>query len=305
MSWMNLDDRILEHPKFIRAERVGGSEAIHLWLGLRAYCGQHLTDGFVPSDMLSEVRGPRFPKRRAEAMTALRTSGLIVDVDGGVQLHDFLQWSESREKVLERRERARLRQDRHRAKSQQPATASVASVTRLSRRDERVTAPSVTLPSPLLSSPHHSTEREGRAGAPVESVTERVTDEPVKLTAEDRYAQAWARGVSSATANPCSVPAAKARGSINTSTQTHFTGLRGDALLQAIEASATQYVKAKPKDASYGGFTPAKWLTWLDSGRPSEVTAVRGRASVQPTDMSAPWMQPGYGETLGKTGGDQ
>jgi hypothetical protein len=51
--------------------------------------------------------------------------------------------------------------------------------------------------------------------------------------------------------------------------------------------------------------TPAKWLTWLDSGKPNEVTAVRGRTSVQPTDMNAPWMQDGYGETLGKTGGDQ
>lgn len=47
----------------------------------------------------------------------------------------------------------------------------------------------------------------------------------------------------------------------------------------------------------------AAWRTWQRNA----VTFARGRAparSVQPVDMTAPWMRDGYGETLGKTGGD-
>jgi hypothetical protein len=83
VSWLELDDGILEHPKFIRAIKLGGSEAVHLWLGLRAYCAKLLTDGKVPGDMLDEVRGPKDSKRRAAAMTALVTAGLLDLIEDG------------------------------------------------------------------------------------------------------------------------------------------------------------------------------------------------------------------------------
>src|SRR5262249_41779591 len=116
MSWLQLDDHILEHPKFLRVVRDpdGGSEAVHLWLGLRAYCGQQLTDGFVPDDMLDEVRGPRDPKRRKRALDALKKVGLLDPADGGVVLHNFLRWSASREEVIDRREKARDRKRKSR-----------------------------------------------------------------------------------------------------------------------------------------------------------------------------------------------
>ncbi len=105
MSWIQLDDRILEHPKFVRAVRLGGSEAIHLWLGLRAYCAQFLSDGLVPTDMLPEVRGPLNERKREAALSALVDVGLLERCDVGVRLHDYLDWSSSRDEVLTRRGR--------------------------------------------------------------------------------------------------------------------------------------------------------------------------------------------------------
>jgi hypothetical protein len=141
VSWLQLDDRILDHPKFIRAVNLGGSEAVHLWLGLRAYCGQLLTDGLIPSDMIGEVRGPKEPRRRAAALAALKAAGLVDPDPEGVRMHDYLQWSASRDDITSRRKSARERQTRHRDKSAPD------------ERESRVTSALVTEPSPIRSDP--------------------------------------------------------------------------------------------------------------------------------------------------------
>lgn len=117
MSKLELDDQILEHPKFIRAARLAGSEAIHMWLGLRAFCGQQLTDGFIPVDMLDEVRGPKLDRKRSVAMEALITVGLLEQEDGGFRMHNYLKWSRSKSQVLADRARARERQAKSREMS--------------------------------------------------------------------------------------------------------------------------------------------------------------------------------------------
>ncbi len=115
---VNLDDDILEHPKFIRAAKLGGSGAIHLWLGLRAYCGQRLSDGSVPADMLDEVRGP-VGRDRARAFDALHSVGLIrVAADGSVTMHDYLDHAPSRDAAIAKRVSARERQAKSRRLSQ-------------------------------------------------------------------------------------------------------------------------------------------------------------------------------------------
>lgn len=148
MSWLELDDRILEHPKFIRAVKLGGSEVVHLWLGVRAYCGQLLTDGHVPADMIDEVRGPREPRKRAAALDALVEAGLIRRTPAGLEMHDYLQWSSSRDEVLDRRLSARDRKRRNRV------TDSV--VTEVSRRDGHESSVGVTDPRARVSTPLRS-----------------------------------------------------------------------------------------------------------------------------------------------------
>lgn len=134
MSRLELDDQILNHDKFIRARKLGGSEAIDLWLGIRAYCGQRLSDGFVPSDMLSEVRGPLNEKKRAAALKVLVDVRLLDPCDGGFQMHDYLDWSRSKSQVLADRARARERQAQSRTKSHGKSR-------RDTQRDEHSNAP--------------------------------------------------------------------------------------------------------------------------------------------------------------------
>ena len=157
MSWLELDDRILEHPKFIRAVKLSGSDAIHLWLGLRAYCGQLLTDGLIPNDMISEVRGPKEPRRRASALATLLEVVLLDRVENGLMMHDYLDWSASRIEILKRRESARDRQRRSRGGAQ--------AVTRDSHDSSRaVTDPRARGSAPLRSAPL-LTDPEGERGA--------------------------------------------------------------------------------------------------------------------------------------------
>ena len=167
MSWLELDDRILEHPKFIRAVKLAGSGAIHLWLGLRAYCGQYLTDGTIPADMLDEVRGPRDESRKV-AFKALFSVGLLEKApDGGCQMHDFLDWSSSRDDIERRKARSRerkraVRADRPRDTERTDCGQTAESV----RTDDGINCLSVSsrARAPLLSSPLQ--KREERSPTP-------------------------------------------------------------------------------------------------------------------------------------------
>lgn len=166
MSWIELDDGILDHPKFIRAVRLGGEGIIFLWLGLRAYCAKNLTDGIIPEDMLDEVRGPR-GKARERMLQVLVEVGLLEreGESGPVVMHDYLDWSSSRDEVLDRREKARERK----AKSRSP-----------SQRDSARSSSVVTNPSSSSISPTPPVEEE-------ENAREQVSCPPdLSLTAEQR-----------------------------------------------------------------------------------------------------------------------
>lgn len=185
MTWIELDDGILDHPKFIRAVRLGGSQAVHLWLGLRAYCSKNLTDGEIPADMLDEVRGPK-DKERTAALKVLIEVGLIrrPEPAGPIRMHDYLQWSSSREMVLERREKARERKARSRAPSQ-PESHGVSR--RDTERTDGVLTPVVTNPrgrDPLLS-PSSSTPEEEDPPTPLPEVTE------IRTKPRDRMAESF------------------------------------------------------------------------------------------------------------------
>jgi hypothetical protein len=98
MSWLKFDDRILDHPKFVRAERGAGSTAFHLWVGFVSYAKQHRTDGWVPFDMLNCVNGPR-RRYRLRALAALVDAGLVEREGDRLHVHDYLDWNASRKEI--------------------------------------------------------------------------------------------------------------------------------------------------------------------------------------------------------------
>lgn len=145
---IELDDQILNHPKFIRAVAKGGSAVVHLWLGLRAYCSQQLSDGFIPDDMMSEIRGPTDSRSRIRATNCLAECNLLHRADTGWYLHDYLDHSSSRDQVIAWRESNRNRKRQNRGVSQRDGKRDTTRDGRCDgKRDTTVTTSGVPTPS--------------------------------------------------------------------------------------------------------------------------------------------------------------
>ncbi len=100
MSWFRVDDGFHNHPKVIAA----GTAAVGLFARCGSYCSQQLTDGYVPDEV---VRGYG---TRAQIDRLIRV-GMFERVDGGYQLHDFLDRNPSRVEVLSERARRKELRD--------------------------------------------------------------------------------------------------------------------------------------------------------------------------------------------------
>lgn len=124
--------------KWRRASKLGGSDAIVLWLAMKCYCSQHPdTEGFVPGEEIEALAGaPRGARRKALQSLidcgrllpdGARGPGLVETVEGGWRLHDYLEHSASPEAEALRRAKARLRKQDYRDRTRR----ELASVQRL------------------------------------------------------------------------------------------------------------------------------------------------------------------------------
>jgi len=108
VPFANIDDKFPDHPKV-----AGLSDAaFRLHVTGILYCNRHLTDGRVPQD---EV--PRLVRRfQRKALDELLSGDEPLWAKNGVgyQIHDYLDWNDSRSTVLERRAAAVERAKRSR-----------------------------------------------------------------------------------------------------------------------------------------------------------------------------------------------
>ena len=118
MSYVQLDDQIANHPKILKA----GPEAAWLWACAIAYCQNHLTDGYVTSDVLHTMPGftagrqRKLVERLLEAKHAGGQHGLLERRGEDFAVHDYLDRNPSKAVVLERRRKAAERKARERDK---------------------------------------------------------------------------------------------------------------------------------------------------------------------------------------------
>lgn len=114
MTWLRMDDNMLDHPKWRRAIRLGGDEVVAIWFRLTSWCSRHLTDGVVPADMVAIVAEVR-SEARSRPLRALADAGLIErSHDGELIVSGYLERNPSREDVLKSREAATARKEKHR-----------------------------------------------------------------------------------------------------------------------------------------------------------------------------------------------
>lgn len=111
--------------KWRRAVKLGGSDAIALWVAMKCYCSLHPdTEGFVPDEELDALPGaPRGARRRALQalikcgrllLAGERGTGLVEVAPGGWRLHDYLDHSAAPEEIELRREKARIKKQTYR-----------------------------------------------------------------------------------------------------------------------------------------------------------------------------------------------
>lgn len=104
MPWVRLDDGFDDHPKILDLS----DQAYRLHVGALCFCARTLTDGFVSTGALRRlVNGGH--------VSELVDAGLWEpDGEEGWWIHDFLDYNQSAQQVLEEREKARERQRRAR-----------------------------------------------------------------------------------------------------------------------------------------------------------------------------------------------
>ncbi len=113
MTWMRIDDQFPDHPKVMAAGPLAG------WLfvcGL-GYCARQLTDGFIPEAQVRKLADLKNAGREAQRLV---DAGLWERVDGGYQVHDYLDYQPSAEKVLGDRSAAQERMRRRRSENVRP-----------------------------------------------------------------------------------------------------------------------------------------------------------------------------------------
>ena len=100
MAWFKVDDKLHSHPKRHRA----GLRAMGLWVVAGSWCGDQLTDGFIPRDMLTALGG-----KPADAK-ALVDAGLWEARPDGWSFHDWAGQNPTRYDVETQRAEWRRRQ---------------------------------------------------------------------------------------------------------------------------------------------------------------------------------------------------
>lgn len=108
MPWVKIDDGFAEHPKIEEAGPLAG----FLHVAALCYCNRQLTDGFIPENKVGRLADIPNVKRHIAALCAVE---LWHPVDGGYQIHNYLEFQPSRAKVEAEREEARKRMARARA----------------------------------------------------------------------------------------------------------------------------------------------------------------------------------------------
>jgi hypothetical protein len=127
---ITIKEELVYGPKLRRAIKVGGHEAVTLWLGLKEYAATHPTDGFVPTDAIENAAERLgIGKKLDRALAGLkecgelgpdgtRGAGLVDDHEHGAMLHDYGDHAMSADEQVERklRQAERKQVQRYRAK---------------------------------------------------------------------------------------------------------------------------------------------------------------------------------------------
>lgn len=100
MVWFKVDDQLHTHPRWLQLSARGKA----LWTSAGSWCSFNLTDGHVPSYALSMLQA-----KPADARELVRSGLWHEHPEDGWMFHDWAEYQPSRDKVIEKREKAKKR----------------------------------------------------------------------------------------------------------------------------------------------------------------------------------------------------
>lgn len=112
MAWVRIHDGAMTHPKVVGLS----DKAFRLWVWGLSYAQQHLTDGLLLTAAI--------PSRVKRATADLIRVSLWEAHDVGFKIHDYLDWNDSRDVVMAKRDGAKTRlQDFREKRAATPSTS--------------------------------------------------------------------------------------------------------------------------------------------------------------------------------------
>lgn len=111
MSWIKLDDQFSINDKVLAA----GKDGRELHISALCHCGRNLTDGFIDARMVRQLAAMFEVYDWETAVDALLDVGLWIEVEGGYEIANYLEFNPTRAKVEAQREARAERQARWRA----------------------------------------------------------------------------------------------------------------------------------------------------------------------------------------------
>lgn len=111
-GYVQLVNGFYANEKVQELARSGRMDAVGVFCMALTYCGDHLTDGFVPRRAMLYVIGAT-----GEQVNALCDVGMLEAVDEGWLIHDYTAHNRTREQVLHARKKSAERVDKHRNES--------------------------------------------------------------------------------------------------------------------------------------------------------------------------------------------
>ena len=111
-GYVQLVNEFYANEKVQELARSGRMDAVGVFCMALTYCGDHLTDGFVPRRAMLYVIGAT-----CEQVNALCDVGMLEAVDEGWLIHDYTAHNRTKEQVLHARKKSAERVAKHRNES--------------------------------------------------------------------------------------------------------------------------------------------------------------------------------------------
>lgn len=111
-GYVQLVNGFYANEKVQELARSGRMDAVGVFCMALTYCGDHLTDGFVPRRAMLYVIGAT-----GEQVNALCDVGMLEAVDEGWLIHDYTAHNRTKEQVLHARKKSAKRVAKHRNES--------------------------------------------------------------------------------------------------------------------------------------------------------------------------------------------